>query len=60
MNTSYAVETEDLTRRFGDFTAVDRVTLQVASGEVFGSSDGGATWSLAARELAPVLSVRVA
>jgi photosystem II stability/assembly factor-like uncharacterized protein len=30
------------------------------SGEVFGSLDGGATWSLAARDLAPVLSVRVA
>jgi len=30
------------------------------SGEVFGSSDGGATWSVAARDLAPVLSVRVA
>lgn len=30
------------------------------SGEVFGSSDAGATWSLVARDLAPVLSVRVA
>ena len=30
------------------------------SGEVFGSSDGGATWNVAARDLAPVLSVRVA
>jgi ABC-2 type transport system ATP-binding protein len=36
MNPSYAVETDNLTRRFGDFTAVDRVTLQVAAGEVFG------------------------
>ena len=30
------------------------------SGEVFGSTDAGATWSVAARDLAPVLSVRVA
>ena len=36
MSTPYAVETRDLTRKFGDFTAVDRVTLQVAPGEVFG------------------------
>lgn len=30
------------------------------SGEVFASADGGASWSSAARDLAPVLSVRVA
>jgi ABC-2 type transport system ATP-binding protein len=36
MNVTYAVETDNLTRRFGDFVAVDRVTLQVAPGEVFG------------------------
>jgi ABC-2 type transport system ATP-binding protein len=36
MSGSYAVETSDLTRRFGDFLAVDRVTLQVEAGEVFG------------------------
>ncbi|HJZ45746.1 MAG TPA: ABC transporter ATP-binding protein, partial [Roseiflexaceae bacterium] len=36
MNSSYAVETDNLTRRFGDFVAVDHVTLQVTPGEVFG------------------------
>lgn len=36
MSRSYAVDTENLTRRFGDFVAVDRVTLQVEPGEVFG------------------------
>lgn len=30
------LETEKLTRRFGDYTAVDALTLSVASGEVFG------------------------
>jgi ABC-2 type transport system ATP-binding protein len=30
------IETENLTRRFGAFTAVDRVTFQVKRGEVFG------------------------
>ncbi len=32
----FSVSTYNLTRRFGDFVAVDRVTLQVAKGEVFG------------------------
>jgi ABC-2 type transport system ATP-binding protein len=36
MEATYAVETQDLTRRFGEFVAVDRVTLQVERGEVFG------------------------
>ena len=31
-----AVETRDLVKRFGDFVAVDRVTLSVARGEIFG------------------------
>jgi len=31
-----AVEVEDLTKRFGDFTAVDRVTFEVEPGEIFG------------------------
>ncbi len=32
----YAVEVRDLTKRFGDFTAVDRVTFSVERGEIFG------------------------
>jgi ABC-2 type transport system ATP-binding protein len=31
-----AVEVRELTRRFGDFTAVDRVTFEVGHGEIFG------------------------
>jgi len=31
-----AVRMKDLVKRFGDFTAVDRVTLDVARGEIFG------------------------
>jgi len=31
-----AVSVRDLTRRFGDFTAVDRVTFDVGEGEIFG------------------------
>ena len=30
------IETRELTKRFGDFTALDRCTLRVARGEVFG------------------------
>jgi ABC-2 type transport system ATP-binding protein len=31
-----AIEVRDLVRRFGDFTAVDRVSFEVAAGEIFG------------------------
>jgi len=31
-----AIEVKDLTRKFGDFTAVDRISFTVSSGEVFG------------------------
>ncbi|MEX0648919.1 MAG: ATP-binding cassette domain-containing protein [Balneolaceae bacterium] len=31
-----AIQTEGLTRRFGDFTAVDRITFEVKKGEIFG------------------------
>jgi ABC-2 type transport system ATP-binding protein len=34
--TGLAIEVEDLTRRFGDFTAVDNISFQVGAGEVFG------------------------
>ncbi|HEX5058067.1 MAG TPA: ribosome-associated ATPase/putative transporter RbbA [Kofleriaceae bacterium] len=32
----YAIEAQDLTKRFGAFTAVDRVTLKIEKGEIFG------------------------
>lgn len=36
MNGQYAVEVENLTRKFGDFTAVDNVSFAVRRGEIFG------------------------
>src|SRR6202035_4171443 len=37
MNVSaYSVEVENLVKRFGDFTAVDRISFQTRAGEVFG------------------------
>jgi ABC-2 type transport system ATP-binding protein len=33
---NWVIEAENLTRRFGDFTAVDAISLKVAAGEVFG------------------------
>ncbi len=33
---AYAVEARDLTRRFGDFMAVDHITFRVRTGEIFG------------------------
>jgi len=35
-NTGYSIEAENLTRKFGDFTAVDHVNFQIRSGEIFG------------------------
>ena len=32
----YSVEVENLVKRFGDFTAVDRISFQTRTGEVFG------------------------
>ena len=34
-NNSYAVEAINLTKKFGDFTAVDGVSFQVEKGEIF-------------------------
>lgn len=34
--TGFAIEVEGLTRRFGEFTAVDNISFEVATGEVFG------------------------
>jgi ABC-2 type transport system ATP-binding protein len=31
-----AINTQDLTIKFGNFTAVDRVTMSVEEGEIFG------------------------
>src|SRR5690349_23061017 len=36
LKTDYAIETEGLTRRFGDFTAVDNVTLRIPKGQLYG------------------------
>ncbi len=34
--TDYAIETDGLTRRFGDFVAVDNVTLKIPKGQLYG------------------------
>jgi len=34
--TDLAIAVKDLTRKFGDFTAVERITFDVNAGEVFG------------------------
>lgn len=36
MTAEYAVETHDLTRKFGSFTAVDHVNFYIPKGEIFG------------------------
>ncbi len=33
---SYAIKAQNLTKRFGDFTAVDAISFNVAQGEIFG------------------------
>ena len=52
-----AIDAHDLTRRFGGFTAVDRVTFAVESGEVFGFlGANGAGKTTAIRMLTGLLS----
>lgn len=36
MDNNQVIETHELTKRFGDFTAVDRITFSVGKGEIFG------------------------
>lgn len=36
MNENTAISVRDLTKRFGDFTAVDSISLEVGKGEIFG------------------------
>ena len=38
MDNDWAVEIEELVKTFGSFTAVDRISLKVNRGEIFGSS----------------------
>jgi ABC-2 type transport system ATP-binding protein len=33
---TWSIETRDLTKKFGDFTAVDRISFKVGKGEIFG------------------------
>jgi hypothetical protein len=39
--TDYAIETDGLTRRFGDFVAVDGVTVRIPKGHLYGMVDRG-------------------
>src|SRR6056297_1240114 len=36
MESSYIIETKDMVKKFGDFTANDHLTFQVRKGEIFG------------------------
>jgi len=36
MNDGFAIKTEKLTKKFGDFTAVDHISFDVKKGEIFG------------------------
>ncbi len=55
--TGFAVETHDLVKRFGDFVAVDHVSLRVTRGEIFGFlGPNGAGKSTTIRILCGLLS----
>lgn len=52
----YVISTENLTKKFGDFTAVDRISLKVRQGEIFGVlGPNGAGKSTAVRMLCGIL-----
>ena len=36
MDADYVITADNLTKRFGDFTAVDRISFGVKRGEIFG------------------------
>lgn len=56
-STNNAVEIHDLVKRFGDFVAVDHVSLEVAKGEIFGFlGPNGAGKSTTIRMLCGLLS----
>lgn len=56
-NKKNVIETHELTRRFGDFTAVDAITFEVSAGEIFGFlGANGAGKTTAMRILCGLLS----
>jgi len=57
VNCAWAVEIQDLLKRFGSFTAVDRIFLQVKRGEIFGFlGPNGAGKSTTIRMLCGILT----
>jgi ABC-2 type transport system ATP-binding protein len=57
MNNDWAVEIEELVKTFGSFTAVDRVSLKVKKGEIFGFlGPNGAGKSTTIRMLCGILT----
>lgn len=55
---SYSVDVQDLTKKFGDFTAVDRVSFQISRGSIFGFlGPNGAGKSTTIRMLLGILPI---